>query len=140
MTATPPGETILLVEDDRPIRRLVRRELEEQGYQLLEAGDGEEALNLAAGHGRDIDLLITDIVMPRMDGFTLSERLVESHPQTHVLFLTGLADQSEIVRDGLKESGQAFLLKPFRIDQLQRSVRRVLDAGRRGGRGGSVRL
>ena len=62
-------------------------------------------------HGGPIDLLVTDIVMPRMDGFTLSQRLEESHPETRVLFLSGQADQSRTVRGGLK--GQAFLLKPF---------------------------
>jgi len=100
-------ETILLVEDDAPIRRLLRRALLGQGYRLLEAKDGEEALGLAADDRTPIALLVTDVVMPRMDGFTLSKRLVESHPETRVLFLSGQASQSMAVRGGLKESGQA---------------------------------
>ena len=94
---------------------------------MLEAGDGEEALDLAADQSRYIDLLITDIVMPRMDGFTLSERLVESHPETRVLFLTGQADRSVAIRGGLKQDGQPFLLKPFTRDRLLSTIRDLLD-------------
>ena len=121
------SETILLVEDDPPIRRLIRRALEGKGYRLLEACNGLEALGLVAKHHGPIDLLVTDVVMPRMDGFMLSERLVESHPETRVLFLSGQADQSVGVRGGLKESGQAFLLKPFTLDCLVQTVREQLD-------------
>lgn len=78
------SETILLVDDDGPIRRLLRRALEGQGYQLLEACDGHEALGLLANHRGPIDLLLTDVVMPRMDGFTLSDRVGESHPDVRV--------------------------------------------------------
>ncbi len=120
-------ETILLVEDDAPIRRLLRRALLGQGYRLLEAKDGEEALSLAADDRTPIALLVTDVVMPRMDGFTLSKRLVESHPETRVLFLSGQASQSMAVRGGLKESGQAFLLKPFTHHCLLQTIREQLD-------------
>ena len=125
--AKPPDETILLVEDDAPIRRLLRRALEGQGYELLEARDGHEALDLLANHPEPIDLLVTDVVMPRMDGFSLSERLGESHPGTRVLFLSGYADQSAVVRGGLKEAGRAFLLKPFTLDTLLQTIREQLD-------------
>ena len=127
MTARPPGETILLVEDEAPIRRLIRRVLQDQGYQLLEACNGRQALSLAEDHRGPIDLLVTDVVMPRMDGFTLGERLVESHPQTRVLFLSGYFDQSVSVRGGLKDAGQAFLLKPFTRDCLLQMIREQLD-------------
>ena len=120
-------ETILLVEDDAPVRRLLRRALEGQGYQLLEASDGHEALGLLANHSEEIDLLVTDVVMPRVDGFTLSERLGASHPKTGVLFLTGQSDRSVVVRGGLKEAGRAFLLKPFTHDTLLQAVRGQLD-------------
>ena len=127
MTARPPGETSLLVEDNRPLRRLIRRTLKGQGYQVLSARNGHEALSLAADHCGPIDLLVTDVVMPHMDGFTLGERLVESRPDTRVLFLSGYADQSITVREGLKKAGQAFLLKPFTRDQLLRTVRKQLN-------------
>ncbi len=120
-------ETILLVEDDAPIRRLLRRALEGQGYQLLEACNGHEALGLLANHHGPIDLLVTDVVMPRMDGFTLSDRLGESHPETRVLFVSGQADQSAAVRGGLKETGRTFLLKPFTHKTLLQTIREQLD-------------
>ena len=127
MKARPPSETILLAEDDPPIRSLISRILQGQGYQLLEARNGHEALSLAATYRGPIELLVTDIVMPHMDGFTLGERLVESHPETLVLFLSGQADQSVAVRGGLKEAGQAFLLKPFSRAHLLRAIRERLD-------------
>ena len=134
MTARPPGETILLVEDEPPIRGLISRMLEGQGYRLLEVCDGPAALSLAEEHRGAIDLLVTDVVMPRMDGFTLGERLVESHPETRVLFLAGYADnQSVRLHQGFQTAEQAFLLKPFTRDRLLRTIRDQLDteAGRR---------
>ena len=128
MTASATGDTILLVEDDAPIRALIRRSLESQGYQLLEASNGDEAIRLAVSHVDPIDLLVTDVVMPRMDGFTLGERLSEPHPETRVLFMSGQADQMATVRGGLKKTGQAFLLKPFTPDRLIQTVRAYLDA------------
>jgi CheY-like chemotaxis protein len=122
-----PDETILLVEDEPAIRLLIRRVLENQGYQMLEACNGQEALGLAADYSGPIDLLLTDVVMPRMDGFTLGEQLVASHPETRVLFLSGQADQSVAVRGGLKEAGEAFLLKPFTHAILLQSIRDRLD-------------
>ena len=95
---------------------------------MFSACDGHEALSLAEDPRGPIDLLITDVVMPRLDGFTLAERLVESHPETRVLFLTGYADQSEAVRGWLKEARQAFLLKPFAQDRLLETIRDQLDA------------
>ena len=131
-TARPSGETILLVEDDPLIRRLIRHMLQGQGYQLLEAYHGPAALSLAEDHRGPIDLLVTDVVMPQMDGFTLGERLVESHPETRVLFLSGYADQSARVRDALKKVGSAFLPKPFTQSGLLQKIRVQLDtaAGR----------
>ena len=128
MATKVPDETILLVEDDPSIRHLIRRVLEGHGYQLIEARNGHEALGLAADHRGPIDLLLTDVMMPRMDGFTLGERLVESHPETRVLFLSGQADQSLAVRGGLKEAGTAFLLKPFTHASLLQTIRAQLDS------------
>ena len=128
------SETILLVEDDAPVRRLIHRALEGQGYRLLEACNGHEALGLAVGHRGAIALLVTDVVMPRMDGFTLSEQIITSHPETRVLFLSGQADQLVAVRGGLKEARRAFLLKPFTHDRLLRTIRDQLDTASGRGR------
>ena len=128
MTARPPGETILLVEDDPPIRHILRRMLEGQGYQLLVACNGHEALGLAADHSGPIDLLVTDVVMPRMDGFTLGERLVESDPEIRVLFMSGYADLFVTLRGRLKKAGHPFLVKPFSSDCLLRTIREQLDS------------
>ena len=124
-TATPTGETILCVEGGPPIRRHIRRMLQGQGYQLLEASNGKEALGLAADHRGPIDLLVTDVVMPHMSGLTLGERLVESHPETRVRFLSGYTDQE--VTGGIEATGQPFLLRPFTHDRLLRTVRDQLD-------------
>ena len=129
-TARTTGETILFVEGSPPSRRRIRCMIQGQGYQLLEASNGHEALGLATDHRGPIELLVTDVVMPRMGGFTLGERLVESHPETRVLFLSGYADRS--VTGGLEAAGQAFLLKPFTLVRLLQTIREQLDiqAGR----------
>ena len=112
---------------NRVSRRLIRRRLQGQGYQVLQGCNGAAALSLAEQYRAPIDLLVTDVVMPQMDGFTLAERVVESHPETGVLFLTGHAEHSMSVRGGLKEARQAFLLKPFDSDRLLRAIREQLD-------------
>ena len=127
MTARPPGETILIVEDDPPLRDLMRRALGSQRYQLLEASNGDEAIALAAHHAGPIDLLVTDVVMPVKNGFELAEELAKTRPEVLVLFMSGNADRSESVRHGLKEKGQPFLLKPFTVDQFLERIRDLLD-------------
>ena len=131
VTATPTSETILFVEGGPPLRRSIGRMLQGQWYQLLEASNGHEALALAADHRGPIELLVTDVVMPQMSRFTLGERLVESHPETRVLFLSGYTDQS--VTGGLEAAGRPFLLRPFTHDRLLRTIRDQLDteAGRK---------
>lgn len=129
-TATRTGETILCVEGGPPIRRHIRRMLQGQGYQLLEASSGQEALGLAADHRGSIELLVTDVVMPHMSGFTLGERLVESHPETRVLFLSGYTDRW--VTGGLEATEQPFLLRPFTHERLLRMIRDQLDTEARG--------
>jgi len=128
MTTTSPTETILVVDDEPPIRHFVRQVLESEGYQLLVACNGDEALEIAECHPAPIDLLLTDIVMPRMDGFMLRDRLAASRPGIRSLFLSGYADHSVAVRGGLQESHEAFLPKPFTPDLLLRSIRRRLSS------------
>ena len=118
--------TILLVDDDPLIRRLMRHMLEGHGYQLLEASDGKEGIKIAADYEQPIHLLVTDVVMPHGSGFDLVRDLPASHPETKVLYVSGSAANSVVVRRGLKESGHAFLSKPFTERELLQKIRDVL--------------
>jgi len=122
------SETVLLVEDEESVRQLVRETLEAQGYKILEAENGEEALQIANTHS-DIDMLITDVVMPGMGGRELSARLCASHPHTKLLYLSGYTEDA-IVHEGVLEPGTAFLQKPFTLQTLTRKVREVLGSER----------
>jgi len=117
-------ETVLLVEDEESVRQLVRELLEAEGYKILEAQNGDEALRVADTHS-DIDLLITDVVMPGMSGRELSARLCASHPHTKLLYLSGYTEDA-IVHEGVLDPGTAFLQKPFTLQTLSRKVREVL--------------
>ena len=132
--AIPAGvrgtETILLVEDEPSVRILARESLREGGYTVLEAGDGEEALRVAAAHPGPIHLLLTDVVMPRMRGRVLADRLRAARPAVDVLFISGYPDAALDGR-GTLEPGMAFLEKPFTPDALLRRVRRALDEAAR---------
>ena len=120
------SETVLLVEDELVVRRLVAEILESNGYTVLQAGDGPSALELLRRRGEVIDLLITDVVMPGMSGPEVAERVVALRPDTEVLFISGYTD-SAIDHHGVLEPGIAFLQKPFSADELTRKVRTVLD-------------
>ncbi len=120
------GETILVVEDDADVRDLARRVLQRQGYTLLEAGDGEEALRLAARHPGSVHLLLTDVVMPGMSGVALAEDLAQTQPDLKVLFMSGYLDDA-VAHHGVLEDSVAFLRKPFTPKTLARKVRAVLD-------------
>ncbi|MGB7926350.1 MAG: PAS domain S-box protein [Pyrinomonadaceae bacterium] len=125
----PQGrETVLLVEDEPLVRRLAARVLREQGYTVLEASNGEEALRVAHEHAAgEIHLLLTDVVMPRMSGREVAEHLALIRPRMLVLYTSGYTENS-IVHHGVMEDGVAFLQKPFTPDDLARKVREVLDA------------
>jgi CheY-like chemotaxis protein len=127
MTAQQANETILVVDDEPPIRRLIRHALEREGYKVLDACNGHEALDLARVHPGPIDLLIADVVMPVMDGFTLVTEFVEMRSETRVLFVTGQADQAESLRHELQDSEEAYLLKPFTFDRLRQTIRDRLN-------------
>jgi DNA-binding response OmpR family regulator len=124
---TPGGsERVLVVEDEEELRQLVRRMLVQDGYEVLDAGDPETALRIVSQDRGRIDLLLTDVVMPKMSGFELAEQLCEKRPGTRVIFISGhLAHPS--LRGGEIPAGAAFVPKPFRPARLARTVREVLD-------------
>jgi CheY-like chemotaxis protein len=124
-------ETVLLVEDEEHLRALAREFLEQRGYRVLEAGNGAEALQLAAAHAGPIHLLVTDMVMPGMRGRELADKLCASRPQMKVLYVSGYTDGS-IVENGELGPGSAFLEKPFSSDALARKVRQVLNGAASG--------
>ena len=127
VVGVPTGEeTLLLVEDDDAVRRLAQRILVTAGYRVLSAASGEEALALAEQHGADIDLLVTDVVMPGMSGRELSQRLGPTLPRLRVLFMSGYTDNA-IVHHGVLDPGTHFCTKPFTAAGLARKVREVLD-------------
>lgn len=125
--ATPPrpGVTVLVVEDERGIRELMKVTLEQAGYRVLVANDGNEALEIARGE-QAIDLLVTDVVMPRMGGFELRDRLLELRPSLPVLFVSGYAPGQ--TRAGNLRPGDVLLEKPFRPQALRTRVAELLRA------------
>jgi signal transduction histidine kinase len=128
-TGAPRGgtETLLVVEDEAAVRRLARQALERLGYRVLEAGDGRQALDVAAAHAGAIDLLVTDVVMPGMGGRELAEHLTGLRPGLRVLYTSGYTE-SAIVQNGTLDPTVAYVPKPYTPDQLARKVREVLDA------------
>jgi two-component system, cell cycle sensor histidine kinase and response regulator CckA len=120
------GQTILLVEDEKAVRAMTGLALRSKGYTLLEAANGEEAVRLGEQHTGPIHLLMSDVVMPRMGGRQLAERLTSQHPEMRVLFVSGYTDDA-VVRHGVLRAEVAFLQKPFTMDALHRKVQKILD-------------
>lgn len=119
-------ETVLLVEDEEMIRRLLKRTLEQLGYTVLVAAQGGDALLTAERHDGRIDLLVTDVVMPQMSGIELAERLKTIRPEMQILYVSGYNE--EMVADqGLVHADMSFLQKPFTKDAIGRKVREVLE-------------
>ncbi|PYV43796.1 MAG: hybrid sensor histidine kinase/response regulator [Acidobacteria bacterium] len=119
-------ETILVVEDEEVIRRLVCSILQEHGYTLLDARNGSEALMISERHAGPIHLMLTDVVMPQMGVRELTQAIARSRPQTRVLYVSGYTDDA-IIHHGVLDEGMHFIQKPFTTVALSRKVREVLD-------------
>jgi PAS domain S-box-containing protein len=126
--ATPVGghETVLLAEDEEVVRRLAAMALERNGYRVIAAPDGLAALEMAEAHDGRIDLLLTDVIMPGINGRELATRFASSHPEARVLFMSGYAGDT-LSAQGVLDPTVAFLAKPFVPAELARKVREVLD-------------
>jgi CheY-like chemotaxis protein len=120
-------ETILLVEDETNLRRLARQYLETQGYKILEAEDSAAALQIVAGHQGAIDLLLTDVIMPGMNGRELAARIAKLVPAIRVLYMSGYTENA-VGHDGMLDAGINLLQKPFSLPALKDRVREVLDS------------
>jgi CheY-like chemotaxis protein len=125
-------ETILLVEDESPLRAIAREILEEHGYRVIEAGGADEAIEVAGRSGETIHLLVTDVVMPRMNGRVLAESLLAGRPELRVLYMSGYTDDI-IAHRGVLDSGTQLLEKPFTARALLTRVSTALERG--GGKG-----
>jgi len=119
------GETVLLVEDEKALRELLRETLEVNGYTVLVAGNAEEGLRSAAEHDRPIHLLVTDVVLPGPSGRKLADELSRTRPQTKVLYISGYTDEA-IIRHGIFGPGVPFLSKPFSSEVLLRTITELL--------------
>jgi CheY-like chemotaxis protein len=126
--ASPGAETVLLVEDEEMVRHLVRYILQQEGYTVLEASNGVEALQRSERHRGPIHLLLADVVMPQMGGQELARRLLAARPNLPVLFLSGYADVSPMPPDAQEGAVDNFLQKPFTPRALVRKVREILNA------------
>ena len=126
--AVEPGtETILVVEDEANLRYLARQYLEKQGYKVIEAADGAVAMQIAVAHEGVIHLLLTDVIMPGMNGRELAQRISEIRPNVKVLYMSGYTE-NVVGRNGTLDADVRLLQKPFNLRDLKAKVREVLDA------------
>ncbi len=127
VAAQPGTETILLVEDEANLRYLARQFLEKQGYRVIDAADGAVAMQIAVAHEGVIHLLLTDVIMPGMNGRELAQRILEIRPRVKVLYMSGYTE-NVIGRNGTLDAGVRLLQKPFTLRDLKSKVREVLDS------------
>jgi CheY-like chemotaxis protein len=126
-TAIPEGsETILIVEDDPQVREFAVLGLQSLGYTIYETENGEDALSMLKERNYSIDLIITDMVMPKMGGKELADELKKVFPGGRILFTSGYIDQ-DVLEGGRLEEGIDFIQKPYAIDVIARKVREILD-------------
>ena len=122
------SETILIVEDNPSVLEITRDTLRQEGYQVLGANDGDDALRVVQNHPGTIDLLISDLVLPSFNGQTLAVRLRAVRPQLKVIFISGYSADAFVPNPALGPTG--FLAKPYTIDELLRSVRTAIETKR----------
>ncbi len=120
-----PSETILIADDEPTVRAYIRNILRGEGFRLIEAGDGVDALEQLGQRGEPVDLLLTDVRMPRMDGIALARSVVEQYPGTPVLYISGYPFDVEETRSRSRVCG--FLSKPFSRKTLLDEVRKCLE-------------
>jgi CheY-like chemotaxis protein len=123
----PRHGTILLVEDNDAVRHAVRRMLEKMGYEILEAPHGDEGIRISQRFEGHIDVLVTDLMMPRMDGRALANALAVARPGMRVVFVSGYTDDA-VLRRGLVDSTHAFVQKPFTGEELAHTINGLLDS------------
>jgi nitrogen-specific signal transduction histidine kinase/DNA-binding response OmpR family regulator len=123
----PGTETILVVEDEANLRALARQFLERQGYKVIEAADGAVAMQIAVAHEGVIHLLLTDVIMPGMNGRELAQRISEIRPNVKILYMSGYTE-NVVGHNGTLDAGVRLLQKPFTLRELKIKVREVLDA------------
>jgi PAS domain S-box-containing protein len=128
--STSIGGTVLVVEDDTLVRSMVRRALNEAGFRVIEAANGEEALAVVQSDSTPIDAVLTDLAMPELGGRQLAQRLVEEWPDLPVVFMSGYTD-NDLARRGLLDAGVPFLEKPLSPEVLTRKMREVLEGAAR---------
>jgi two-component system, cell cycle sensor histidine kinase and response regulator CckA len=128
-TMAPPkgSETVLLVDDEEGVRKLVSAILQSNGYSVIEANNGQAALSSYEKNAHKIDMVLTDVVMPQMDGFELGERLVEKNPEVKILYMSGYRDNPVGTSESQPQQRRPFLHKPFTPDVLLAKVREILD-------------
>jgi two-component system, cell cycle sensor histidine kinase and response regulator CckA len=114
--------TILLVDDDEAVRRFARRILVQQGFHVIEACDGAEALEVASAYARPVDLLLTDVIMPKVNGLVLARGLLQERPGIRVLYISGYVEKSMLLA---KHPESILLQKPFTPETLIAAVRQV---------------
>lgn len=129
-----PRETILLVDDEPQVVEIIREMLLREGYTVLGAADSEEALQIGGDDGKPIDLLLTDMVMPQLNGRVLADRLRAARPGLKVLYMSGFMKEALLKYYGISITGLPFLQKPFTRETLAKKVRDVLDTPAERGR------
>lgn len=126
-TPTDGSETILLVEDEEELREPLMRLLDSKGYNVMEASDAEEALDLSEQYRGPIHLLLTDVIMPGIDGVSLADRITDSRPDTAVILMSGYTADALSMESDIIETEPKLLQKPFGMDLLSRTIRRILN-------------
>jgi two-component system cell cycle sensor histidine kinase/response regulator CckA len=118
---------IMVVDDDAGVRQVAARVLERAGYRVLQAGEGDEALRVARTHPGPLHLVLTDVVMPGMNGRELGQRMSQERPETRLLYMSAYTEDEVILR-GLRVADVGFLAKPFSLDGLESAVKSALSA------------